>query len=142
MSDEKIVKNKFGYPVRQAERVSSVKVQSRVAFKRPLSAAERVARAIKDHEYLKSLDSRPGDDTFDSPDIQDKAIHQLVTDPVTGEELTAGEYVMLQSEREQAHSDVLKDREARKAQLEREIQARRSKKRRKDVDDSEDGSED
>jgi len=133
-------KNKFGYPIFRSEKPSSTKMQSRVAFKRPLSAAERVARAIKDHEYLRSLDSRPGDDTFDSPDITDKAIHQLMTDPISGEEVTAGEYVMLQNERAQADKLVMDHVQKEKAKIEQSFR-RKKLVSKKDEDDSADDAD-
>lgn len=88
------------------EKTDPVPLKSRVAFKRPLSAHERVLRALKQHDILKRLDSGPGDDSFDTP-IEDIASpHQLMTDPVSGEEMTAGEYVMLQHERAGAAKDI------------------------------------
>lgn len=118
MSDENMPGyklNKLGFPIKNEETLSSQKLVSRVAFKKPLSTAQRVAMAIRDHEYLKALDSRPGDDTFDGPDYESKTPHQLMTDPISGEELTAGEYLMLQEERAQAEKDVKSAYEQREA---------------------------
>lgn len=98
--------NKFGYLVKKREILDPVPKASSVKFKRPLSAHERVLQAIKVNREMEALDALPGDDTFDTEPIEDKTPHQLMVDPQTGEEMTAGEYVMLQHERAQAREDV------------------------------------
>lgn len=100
--------NKYGYLVKAVEFPDPVPKASKVAFKRPLSAHQRVLQALRTHEQMKALDALPGDDTFDGPDIENMTPHQLMTDPVSGEEMTAGEYVMLQHERAEASRDVAK----------------------------------
>lgn len=79
---------------------------SRTKFTRPLSAHERVLRAFKQHDALKSLEAAPGDDTFDGPDYEGQTPHQLTEDPVTGQEMTAGELHMLETERAIAAKEV------------------------------------
>lgn len=100
--------NKLGVLVKSHEVLDPTPKASRVNFKRPLSAAERVKMAIRAHEQTRALDALPGDDTFDGPDIEAMTPHQLMNDPDTGEEMTAGEYVMLQHERANAARDVQK----------------------------------
>lgn len=90
------------------EKTDPTKLVSRVAFKRPLSAHERVLRALKTHDILKKLEAEPGDESFDDPPYEELTPHQLIQDPDTGEEMTAGEHVMLQHERAQARYDVQK----------------------------------
>jgi len=109
--------NKFGYPIKVKELYDPVPMKSKVAFKRPLSAHERVMRAIKTHERLMKMANAPGDTDFDAPDIENMAMHQLMTDPVSGKEMTAGEYHMLSVERQQAAQDV-QAYKARKAKRE------------------------
>lgn len=110
MSDIKIPPgfrlNKLGCLVKSHENLDPVPKASKVAFKRPLSATERVKHAIRQHEASKALNALPGDDTFDEPDVESMTPHQLMEDPATGEELTAGEYVMLQHERALAKKDI------------------------------------
>jgi len=88
------------------EQNSPVRLKSSVAFKPPLSAAARVLRAIKTHDALKRLESLPGDETFDGPNYDELTPHQLVKDPVSGNEMTAGELHMLELERAQAFKDI------------------------------------
>lgn len=90
----------------ETEKLDPVPLKSPVAFKRPLSAAERVRLALKTHDYLRSLDALPGDDSLDGPPIENMAPHQLTTDPETGEEMTAAAYVMLQEERSRVHEGL------------------------------------
>lgn len=101
--------NPLGIPVRRYEMVDPVPKRSRVAFKKPLSAAERVLRAIKQRELLLAMDrSQPEDDSFDGPDYEQMSPHQLMVDEESGQEMTAGEHVMLQEERRQARLDIEK----------------------------------
>lgn len=100
------MKNKFGYPVNKYETVDPVPMVSKVAFKKPLSAQQRVLNAIRQHDAIRANNALPGDDTFDGPDLENMTPHQLMTDPKTGEEMTAGEYVMLEHERKIASDDV------------------------------------
>jgi len=79
---------------------------SKVAFKRPLSAHERILRALKHRDALNRLNAVPGDDTFDTDLDPVDTPHQLVIDERSGREMTAGERVMLQQERVQAAKDV------------------------------------
>jgi len=92
----------------EREKLDPVPMKSPVAFKRPLSAAERVRLALKTHDYLRSLDALPGDDNLDGPPIEEMAPHQLTVDPETGEEMTAAAYVMLQEERSLVHEGLTK----------------------------------
>lgn len=98
--------NKFGYPIKVRELYDPVPMKSKVAFKRPLSAHERVIRAIKQHEQIMKMKNAPGDTDFDGPDYDSMTPHQLMEDPVTGKEMTAGEHHMLALERQQAAKDV------------------------------------
>lgn len=113
--------NKFGYPIKVKELYDPTPMKSKVAFKRPLSAHERVIRAIKQHEQIMKMNNAPGDTDFDGPDYDSMTPHQLMEDPVTGKEMTAGEHHMLSQERQQAAHDVRAyraahaEREARKA---------------------------
>jgi len=103
-----------------------VPMQSSVVFKRPLSAHERVLRAIKTHSALERMNAAPGDESFDDPEVEGMTPHQLMHDPISGEEMTAGEYVMLQHERDQARADVaqsLSRREKKKNQKKLEAPA-------------------
>lgn len=110
---------------RQVHEVTDpVPMKSRVAFKKPLSAHERVLRALRHHQAISRLESEPGDDSFDDPPYEDLTPHQLIVDPDTGQEMTAGEHVMLQSERAQARHDVQHAYEAR-----RRAAARKPKKK-------------
>jgi len=106
--------------------------KSSVAFRKPLSAHERVMRAIRTHEIIKRQDSEPGDESFDTPIDKMDTPHQLVSDPETGKEMTAGEYVMLQHERSQARQDVESVRQKREAAA----FARAARKKIKKADDS------
>lgn len=108
--------NKFGYEITNEETIDPTPVVSRVVFKRPMSAAEKVRNAIRQHEALKALDALPGDESFDSHDFEAMSPHQLMTDEQTGQEMTAGEYVMLQRERElaRAHSSSYVEHKLRK----------------------------
>lgn len=98
--------NKLGHLVKTHETLDPVPKASSVKFKRPLSAHERVLQALRTHDRLKALDALPGDESLDSPDVESMTPHQLMTDPTTGAEMTAGEYVMLQTERAQASKDI------------------------------------
>jgi len=121
----------------QHEITDPVPRKSRVAFKRPLSAQERVLRAIRNHEMLKELDSQPGDDTFDTPIENLSTPHQLMVDPISGEEMTAGEHVMLQQERKQARIDVeakfIADREKEDREAAKKASRRTAAKKGTDV---------
>lgn len=98
--------NRYGVPVKKLDTSSPVPMAARVGFKRPLSAHERVMRAIKQYDAYKRREEEPGDDTFDSPAYDELTPHQLITDPDTGEEMTAGEHIMLQKERSDAKKQV------------------------------------
>lgn len=98
--------NSLGVLVKFAEVADPVPVASKVAFKRPLSANERVMRAIRQRDLINAMNAAPGDTDFDAPDFESMTPHQLMEDPDTGKEMTAGEYVMLRHEREQAKTDV------------------------------------
>lgn len=102
------LRNKLGFPYKAKELYDPVPLKSKVAFRRPLSASERVARAIKQHEHLRRLQALPGDQGFDEPELDTASPHQLMTDPISGQEMTSGEYVMLQNERQEARQDVQK----------------------------------
>lgn len=119
--------NKFGYPIKVKELYDPVPMKSKVAFKRPLSAHERVIRAIKTHERLMKLNNTPGDTDFDGPDLEKMTPYQLMEDPISGKEMTAGEYHMLSVERQQAAHDV-QAYKARKAQREAEKAAQKAAK--------------
>jgi len=131
--------NRYGYPVRRKETLDPVPKASSVQFKRPLSAHERVLQAIRNHEQDKALDALPGDDTFDTDPIEDKTPHQLMTDPQTGEEMTAGEYVMLQHTRAEAEKDV---QSAREQALMRKTRKKLPKKAEEEPEESEGETED
>lgn len=120
------------------ELTDPVPMKSRVAFKRPLSAHERVQRALRTHEQLRRLEAEPGDESFDDPPYEDLTPHQLIVDPVSGEEMTAGEHVMLQEERAKARIDV-------EAERQRQFAAKNSKKIKKGAshqDEEDDKSDD
>lgn len=84
-----------------------------VRASKPLSVHERLLRAIRQQDVIKRLASLPGDEDFDSPDMP-VTPHQLVNDPDTGQELTAGELVMLQRERFEASAAVKNELERRR----------------------------
>lgn len=116
---------------------------SRVAFKKPLSAHERVLRAIRHHEVLTRMNELPGDDTFDSPPYEDMAPHQLMVDEQTGQEMTAGEHVMLQEERRQAAQDVRQTvAKTQSEEIRRERQSSKDKKASKKMLESKNESPD
>lgn len=101
-------------------------MKSRVAFKRPLSAHERVLRALKARDAIERYNASPVDDTHDSHITEELTPHQIIYDPNTGEPvrhpdtgemMTAGEHVMLQHERAEAKKQIaesLRQKSARK----------------------------
>lgn len=132
MSDVKIPpgyrKNKYGYLVKYTEILDPVPKASRVAFKRPLSAHQRVMQALKQHQAIEAANAAPGDDSFDAPDLEGMTPHQLMTDPISGKEMTAGEHVMLQAERVEA-SKTVKQLKAKQAELSRRALAAKKEKK-------------
>jgi len=98
-------------PYQVHEITDPVPMKTSVRFKRPLSAHERVNRAIKMFARQQQLDAQPGDDTFDAPPHEGLAAHQLMIDPESGQEITAAEYTMLQEERQIAHEQLQKAKE-------------------------------
>lgn len=135
--------NKFGFPIKVKELYDPVPKKSKVAFKRPLSAHERVMKAVKTREMILRLHSQPGDTGFDGPDYDKLTPHQLmydehgqeVRDPETGEQLTAGEYHVLSTEREQARKEVAALK-ARKEQAQLRKAALKASKAQKKASDS------
>lgn len=125
--------NPLGYPIRAKEFNDPVPMKSKVAFKRPLSAHERVLRAIRTHEKLRQMNAQPGDTDFDGPDLDKMTPHQLMEDPISGKEMTAGEYHMLTVERAQASKDVkaYKERQAKRKADEAALLAANALKRAK-----------
>jgi len=87
---------------------------SKVAFKKPLSAHQRILRAIRTHEALKALDAADGDASFDLDPSEGLTPYQIMHDengveiknPATGHAMTAAEHVMLQEERELSKREV------------------------------------
>lgn len=102
-------------PRQEHEKTDPVPMMAPTAFKRPLSAHERVMRALRQQSQLQKLESEPGDDSFDEPPYENLTPYQLMEDPESGQEITAGEYVMLQHERAQARIDVEKAQQKRAA---------------------------
>jgi len=146
MTDSKIPpgyrKNKFGYLTKFAETPDPVGKASKVAFKRPLSAHQRVLQAIRTHEAIKAMNEAPGDDSFDGPDVEGMTPHQLMIDPVSGEEMTAGEHVMLQHERGVARAEIQKTAKDHAERLQREAASKKQKKLAiKPADESDDESD-
>lgn len=115
-------------PHKIAEKLDPTPLKARVHFKRPLTAHEKIQRALRTQKLLDRMDSQPGDESFDTPIEAFETPHQLVPgDDGELTDMTAGEHVMLQHERELAHAEVLEAVE-RKRNEKLAKAARRAKK--------------